>query len=501
MFGSRGVDGMTDLATRPDADSSPDDDGADTQDSALTPPPTYEWAPTEPAPKRRNLWLWIGIPAAVVAVGFGAASLVVIAPGTSIAGVPVGGLTPGAAADAVQERLAQTTIVLTGSGGGAEVTAPELGATVDATALADAAFASHPAWNLGQWFAEPDEVSVAIDPVAAAAALKAAVPALYVEPTNATIDYDGKSAAYVVTPAVDGAGIDQTTVQAALDEAFASGETSIDLEATTAPLAPEGPTSVADATAAILNRMLDTAGFYVGSERTVPIERSTLASWLTVTPAERGTFEITASASDIQPLVDDLAAAVNRKPVNATVIVNSAGTVLSTPTEGVAGRALKSTDGIANAYADQLATGNAVYELPVKATDFKTTSLARMLEVDLSEQRLYVKENGAVVDSWPISSGLPNTPTYTGHYTINYKTPVQTMNGYDRDAAGNITGKYSTPNVKWPMYFNGGQAFHGVYWHNNFGNTMSHGCVGMPEWRAQWIYNWAPYGTDVWIHN
>ena len=75
------------------------------------------------------------------------------------------------------------------------------------------------------------------------------------------------------------------------------------------------------------------------------------------------------------------------------------------------------------------------------------------------------------------------------------------MNGYNRDAAGNITGTYSTPNVRWPMYFNGGQAFHGVYWHNNYGHTMSHGCVGMPEWRAQWIYNWAPAGTDVYIHN
>ena len=56
------------------------------------------------------------------------------------------------------------------------------------------------------------------------------------------------------------------------------------------------------------------------------------------------------------------------------------------------------------------------------------------------------------------------------------------------------------PNVAWVMYFNGDQGFHGAYWHNNFGHQMSHGCVNMPDWRAKVIYDWAPTGTDVWIH-
>ncbi|TDN87700.1 L,D-transpeptidase family protein [Microbacterium sp. BK668] len=498
---------MTDLATRPDANESSDDETAtidataQSDDTVETAPPEYEWAPTEPAPKKRHLWLWIGIPVAAVAVGVGVTSLFLIAPGTSIAGVPVGGLTPGAAAEAVQRQLDVTTIVLTGPGGDAEITGDELGATIDAKALADEAFAAHPAWNLTAWNPEATEVVVTLDPETATEALRAAVPSMYTDPTNATIAFDGASATYVVGPAVDGSGIDVASVQTALTDAFASGETTVDLAATMAAVPAEGTTSVAQATAGILNGMLDTAGFYVGEERTVPIDRATFASWLTVTPAERGTFAISADANAIQPMVDGLAGAVNRAPVDSTTIVNSSGRVLSTPTEGVVGRELGATDGIAKSFAEQIGAGNAAYALPVTEVPFTTTSLARMLEVDLSEQRLYVKENGNVVDSWPISSGTGSTPTYTGRYTIGYKTSVQTMNGYDRDAAGNITGTYSTPNVRWPMYFNGGQAFHGVYWHNNFGRTMSHGCVGMPEWRAQWIYNWAPSGTDVYIHN
>jgi lipoprotein-anchoring transpeptidase ErfK/SrfK len=490
---------MTDLATRPGPDAAPDDDQSTPADAA--PPPTFEWAPAEPSSKKRRLWLWIGIPVAAVAAGLTATSLVVIAPGTAVAGVPVGGLTPGAAAEAIEQSLATTSIVLTGPGGDAEVTATELGATVDGRALADEAFATHPAWNPSAWFAPPADVPVTIDPAAAESALRAAVPGMYVEPTDATIGFDPATATYVVTPAVDGAGVDVSAIQAALDDAFAAGETRVELTPTTAPIAPVGQTNVAEATAAILNRMLDTAGFYVGEERTAPVDRATLASWITVEPADRGTFDITADASAIQPFVDGLPAAVNRAPVNSTTIVNGSGRVLSTPTAGVPGRALDSTEGIADAYAEQLAAGNSVYQLPVSEVAFNTTSLARLLEVDLSEQRLYVKENGNVVDSWLISSGKDNHATTPGRYTINYKTTVQTMNGYDRDAAGNITGTYSTPNVKWPMYFNGGQAFHGVYWHNNYGQRMSHGCVGMPEWRAQWLYNWSPYGTDVWIHD
>ena len=39
------------------------------------------------------------------------------------------------------------------------------------------------------------------------------------------------------------------------------------------------------------------------------------------------------------------------------------------------------------------------------------------------------------------------------------------------------------------MYFtNEGHAFHGTYWHNNFGTPMSHGCVNLPMDVAEWMY-------------
>jgi lipoprotein-anchoring transpeptidase ErfK/SrfK len=41
------------------------------------------------------------------------------------------------------------------------------------------------------------------------------------------------------------------------------------------------------------------------------------------------------------------------------------------------------------------------------------------------------------------------------------------------------------------MYFHSGYALHGTYWHDNFGQPMSHGCVNLRTADAQWLFNWA----------
>ena len=36
-----------------------------------------------------------------------------------------------------------------------------------------------------------------------------------------------------------------------------------------------------------------------------------------------------------------------------------------------------------------------------------------------------------------------------------------------------------------------GNAFHGTYWHDNFGLQMSHGCVNMRTDEAKWLFRWS----------
>jgi lipoprotein-anchoring transpeptidase ErfK/SrfK len=110
--------------------------------------------------------------------------------------------------------------------------------------------------------------------------------------------------------------------------------------------------------------------------------------------------------------------------------------------------------------------------------------------VDLSNQKLIAYEGDTPVYWVTVSTGLPGTPTVTGEYRIYVKYPAQTMSGPG----------YYLPDVPYVMYFYLGYGIHGTYWHSNFGQPMSHGCVNTPTPDAEWLYRWADVGTLVNVH-
>ncbi len=497
--------GVTDLTTASQAGKASGGDADEAEEAVVPTAPApsdgsavYAWGPAESAPKKKRTAVWISVAAGVVVVGLVVSSLVLIAPGTAVAGVPVGGLTPGAAADAIAQRLAETTVVLTGAGDDAEVTGAERGATVDAQALADAAFAQHPMWNPTAWFAATD-AEIAVDPVTAADALREAVPQLSSEPVDAALAFDAASASYVATPAVAGTGVDVATVQEALQAAFDAGQTRVELEAVQTDVPADISTETAETTEAQLNGILDTVGFYVGEERTVPVDRAVAASWLTVAPDD-GAFTVTADSAAIQAVVDTLPGRVNRDAVNATVVTNSAGKVLPNPiSSGVEGRNLESTDGIAAAFADQLAAGDGVYELSVTTTAFTTTSLARTIDVNLTTQRATLFENGQVVQTFVMSSGAAGTPTPTGNFSVYAFTRVTDMGALCYNP--NAVNSYCTEDVPYVTWFYPDIAFHGASsFRSALGFPQSHGCVNMWDDAAKFIYDWSRVGTEVSVH-
>ena len=107
--------------------------------------------------------------------------------------------------------------------------------------------------------------------------------------------------------------------------------------------------------------------------------------------------------------------------------------------------------------------------------------------VSISSQRIYAYENGELVHSHITSTGLPDTPTVLGDYSVYVKYAADDMSGPD----------YFLPQVPWTMYFYQGYAIHGTYWHNSFGRPMSHGCVNLPVEEAKWFYDFAEVGTPV----
>jgi len=120
----------------------------------------------------------------------------------------------------------------------------------------------------------------------------------------------------------------------------------------------------------------------------------------------------------------------------------------------------------------------------------------KRVEVSIAEQRLWAYEEDAVVLDTKVSTGIPELattngiPSYTptGNWIVFSKMPVRHMGD------GRVTadlGAYELPGVPWVSYFHEwGVAFHGTYWHDNYGNEMSHGCVNMRPDEAKWLFRW-----------
>ena len=121
------------------------------------------------------------------------------------------------------------------------------------------------------------------------------------------------------------------------------------------------------------------------------------------------------------------------------------------------------------------------------------TLTERWVEVDLNEQMAIAYEGATPVRAFVISSGYGDTPTVTGTFRIWVKIAMQDMRGGSR-AAGD---SYHVTEVKNVQYFFEDYAFHGTYWHSNFGVPMSRGCVNMTEEDAEWLFDWAtPFMYD-----
>ena len=117
----------------------------------------------------------------------------------------------------------------------------------------------------------------------------------------------------------------------------------------------------------------------------------------------------------------------------------------------------------------------------------------KRIEVDLTHQKVYAFEGQTRVYEFTVSTGKwGRTPT--GEFRIWTKVKSQLMKGGNKDQGT----YYYLPNVPWVMFFYNesiakmrGFSFHGAYWHNNFGHTMSHGCINMKLDDAKTLYDWA----------
>lgn len=131
----------------------------------------------------------------------------------------------------------------------------------------------------------------------------------------------------------------------------------------------------------------------------------------------------------------------------------------------------------------------------------------KRIDVDLRRQEVIAYEDEREVFRARCATGaqfkmddgsIVDMSTTRGDHRIFQKTPSRRMSGGTRGQSD----FYDLPGIPWVAYFTASRiAFHGAYWHNDFGVRRSHGCVNLLPEDAQWVYRWtlpvAPY-ADRW---
>ena len=113
----------------------------------------------------------------------------------------------------------------------------------------------------------------------------------------------------------------------------------------------------------------------------------------------------------------------------------------------------------------------------------------KSIVIDLSEQKAYAYEDGYVLFSGRISSGIEGRETPTGEYIVLEKKRYHVSNMWPR------------PNGGAKMHYMLRLSYDGIAMHLGYvpNHPASHGCVRMKNGFAQRMYKWDEVGIPVTI--
>lgn len=115
----------------------------------------------------------------------------------------------------------------------------------------------------------------------------------------------------------------------------------------------------------------------------------------------------------------------------------------------------------------------------------------RWIDVDLHEQVLTAYEGKRPVFSALVSTGKGDgeaeNATPLGEHRIWVKLVASDMSNLEATEAHRY---YSMQSVPWVMYFKKGYGLHGAYWHDDFGQRRSHGCINLSPADAARLFFW-----------
>jgi LysM repeat protein len=232
---------------------------------------------------------------------------------------------------------------------------------------------------------------------------------------------------------------------------------------------------------------LSSSRIFVGQQIKIPDQAAVMAAPADPAPVITEVVEVTVPADlpELSTYVvargDTLGAIAQRFGTTVSALVSA--NHLTNPNRIFYGQTLSLTS-----------TGSS--EVVAAAPVVNLPSSVKEIQVDISEQRMRVYENGALIWDWVTSTGEPGADTRPGSYSVLNKIP----NAYG------ATWNLWMPNwlgIYWAGYLQNG--IHSLpilsdgskLWAGFLGTPVSFGCVILDDTNSALLYNWAELGTPV----
>lgn len=317
-------------------------------------------------------------------------------------------------------------------------------------------------------------------------------------PEDAKIDFSNEAKEYVIIPEVSGRGIDIKE----LTEELKSKGRALSHQEIALNITDVKPTLTSDnlqTSLARINSLVKQSITVSTPERNFSSTTLDAKNWLILKPDPASLqYQVEFHQKAFNSYIDSVVAKINRKMEKRLYAdISGSQTLIQ---GGLAGRTVNNANQIKTELFTAMKSSkggsvNAGLTEEAVVTENIAVTGGRWVFADISQFKVYAYEGANLINSFSMSSGAPETPTPPGSYQVMSKVRIKTMRG----GTPGTRDYYSVPNIEWVAYFkSGGYAMHGVYWHNNFGvKNTSHGCMGMRNADAKWIYDFVDIGTPV----
>ncbi|MEL6525176.1 MAG: L,D-transpeptidase, partial [Chloroflexota bacterium] len=119
--------------------------------------------------------------------------------------------------------------------------------------------------------------------------------------------------------------------------------------------------------------------------------------------------------------------------------------------------------------------------------------------VSISEQRTYVYENGELIYNWLSSTGISDSPTWTGIYQIQSRELNAYAGNWNLYMPNFMAVYQPVPGAGFTNGFHGFPTRGGgqLLWENSLGTRVTYGCILLSNTNIAILYEWAEDGVIV----